>query len=40
MAQKLTGQARADAIRKLSGWGEVPGRDAIARGDPGGVPFQ
>jgi 4a-hydroxytetrahydrobiopterin dehydratase len=31
MAQKLTGQARADALRKLSGWSEVAGRDAIAK---------
>ena len=31
MAQKLTGQARTDALRKLSGWSEVAGRDAITR---------
>jgi 4a-hydroxytetrahydrobiopterin dehydratase len=31
MAQKLTGQARGDALRKLSGWSEVPGRDAISK---------
>ena len=31
MAQKLTGQARADALGKLSGWSEVSGRDAITR---------
>ena len=31
MAQKLTAQARADALRKLSGWGEVAGRDAISK---------
>src|SRR5215207_8498195 len=31
MAQKLTGQTRSDALRKLGGWGEVAGRDAIAR---------
>jgi 4a-hydroxytetrahydrobiopterin dehydratase len=31
MAAKLTGRARADALRKLSGWSEVSGRDAIAR---------
>src|ERR1700709_1727421 len=31
MAQKLTGQAKADALRKLSGWSEVSGRDAITR---------
>ena len=31
MAQKLTGQARAEASRKLSGWSEVSGRDAITK---------
>ena len=31
MAQKLTGQARADAFGKLNGWSEVSGRDAISR---------
>jgi 4a-hydroxytetrahydrobiopterin dehydratase len=31
MAQKLTGPARADALRKLAGWSEVAGRDAIAK---------
>jgi 4a-hydroxytetrahydrobiopterin dehydratase len=31
MAQKLTGPARADAFRKLGGWSEVSGRDAITR---------
>ena len=31
MAQKLTGQARADALGKLSGWSEASGRDAITR---------
>ena len=31
MAQKLTGQARAEALRRLTGWGEVSGRDAISR---------
>src|SRR5712691_6812819 len=31
MAQKLTGTARADALRKLDGWSEVQGRDAIAK---------
>jgi 4a-hydroxytetrahydrobiopterin dehydratase len=31
MAQKLTGQARADALAKLAGWSEVSGRDAISR---------
>ena len=31
MAQKLTGPARAEALRKLTGWTEVAGRDAIAK---------
>src|ERR1700743_1057541 len=31
MAQKLTGQARTDALRKLAGWTEVAGRDAISK---------
>jgi 4a-hydroxytetrahydrobiopterin dehydratase len=31
MAQKLTGPARTDALRKLTGWSEVAGRDAIAK---------
>ena len=31
MAQKLTGQARSDALGKLNGWAEVAGRDAISR---------
>ncbi len=31
IAQKLTGPAKADALRKLSGWSEVSGRDAITR---------
>jgi 4a-hydroxytetrahydrobiopterin dehydratase len=31
MAQKLTGQARSDALQKLGGWYVVPGRDAIRR---------
>ena len=31
MAQKLTGQARAAALAKLSGWSEVVGRDAISK---------
>ena len=31
MAQKLTGQARTDALGKLTGWAEVAGRDAISR---------
>ena len=31
MAQKLTGPARADALKSLGGWTEVAGRDAIAK---------
>ena len=31
MAQKLAGQARVDGLRQLSGWSDVPGRDAITR---------
>jgi len=31
MAQKLTAQARMNALSKLSGWSEVAGRDAISR---------
>src|SRR6187200_2668998 len=31
MAQKLTGQTRSDALRKLNGWSETSGRDAITR---------
>jgi 4a-hydroxytetrahydrobiopterin dehydratase len=31
MAQKLTGQARSDALKTLNGWSDVPGRDAIAK---------
>lgn len=31
MAQKLTGQARTEALGKLSGWSEVSGRDAITK---------
>ena len=31
MAQKLTGQARAEALRKLTRWTEVSGRDAISK---------
>jgi 4a-hydroxytetrahydrobiopterin dehydratase len=31
MAQKLTGTGRAEALRKLGGWSEVAGRDAIAK---------
>ena len=29
--QKLTGEGRKAALAKLSGWSEVPGRDAIAK---------
>jgi 4a-hydroxytetrahydrobiopterin dehydratase len=31
MAQKLSGQARAEALKTLAGWSEVSGRDAISR---------
>ena len=31
MAQKLTAEARKAALAKLSGWSEVPGRDAFTR---------
>ena len=31
MPQKLTGQARSDALKTLRGWSEVSGRDAIAK---------
>jgi 4a-hydroxytetrahydrobiopterin dehydratase len=31
MAQKLTGPAKTDALKKLSGWSEVSGRDAITK---------
>jgi 4a-hydroxytetrahydrobiopterin dehydratase len=31
MAQKLSGDARKEALARLSGWSEVPGRDAITR---------
>src|SRR4029453_14290248 len=31
MAQKLAGQARKDALGKLSSWSEVAGRDAISK---------
>jgi 4a-hydroxytetrahydrobiopterin dehydratase len=31
MAQKLSGPARADALKGLPGWSEVAGRDAIAK---------
>ena len=31
MRQKLTGDARKQALDKLAGWSEVSGRDAITR---------
>jgi 4a-hydroxytetrahydrobiopterin dehydratase len=31
MSQKLAGDARKSALGRLKGWGEVPGRDAIAK---------
>jgi 4a-hydroxytetrahydrobiopterin dehydratase len=31
MREKLTGDARKSALAKLSGWGEVNGRDAIQK---------
>jgi 4a-hydroxytetrahydrobiopterin dehydratase len=31
MPQKLTSEARKTALKKLSGWTEVKGRDAITR---------
>lgn len=31
MTDKLTGEARKQALAKLSGWSEVSGRDAIAK---------
>ena len=31
MAEKLSGEARAAALAKLSSWTEVAGRDAIAK---------
>ena len=31
MGQKLAGDARKQALAKLSGWAEVAGRDAIAK---------
>jgi 4a-hydroxytetrahydrobiopterin dehydratase len=31
MAQKLTSDARKAALAKLSGWADVPGRDAITK---------
>jgi 4a-hydroxytetrahydrobiopterin dehydratase len=31
MAQKLTPDEKAKALKSLSGWSEIPGRDAITR---------
>lgn len=31
MAQKLSVAARTDALKRLSGWHDVPGRDAITK---------
>jgi 4a-hydroxytetrahydrobiopterin dehydratase len=31
MAERLTAEARKEAVKALSGWSEVPGREAIAR---------
>ena len=31
MGQKLAGEARKQALAKLSGWADVAGRDAIAK---------
>lgn len=31
MAQKLSGEARKQALARLKGWGEVNGRDAISK---------
>ena len=31
MSQKLSGEARKDALGRLKGWSEVAGRDAISR---------
>jgi 4a-hydroxytetrahydrobiopterin dehydratase len=31
MAERLSAEARNTALRRLAGWAEVPGRDAIAR---------
>jgi len=31
MTEKLTGEARKQALAKLTGWTEAPGRDAIAK---------
>jgi 4a-hydroxytetrahydrobiopterin dehydratase len=31
MRQKLTGAERAQALKRIAGWSEMPGRDAITR---------
>ena len=31
MVERLAGPARTSALARLSGWAEVPGRDAIAK---------
>src|SRR4051812_37806548 len=31
MTERLTAEARKEAVKALSGWSEVPGREAIAR---------
>ena len=31
MAQKLTADARKSALERLTGWSQVPGRDAITK---------
>jgi 4a-hydroxytetrahydrobiopterin dehydratase len=31
MAERLSAEARKSALKGLSGWGDVPGREAIAR---------
>ena len=31
MAEKLSAEARAKALKELTGWSEVPGRDAITK---------
>jgi 4a-hydroxytetrahydrobiopterin dehydratase len=31
MAEKLSAAARTEALKKLAGWREVPGRDAITK---------
>ena len=31
MAERLSAEARKSALKELSGWSEMPGREAIAR---------